>query len=305
MIIGHQRILNFLKKSVENNRLAHAYLFIGPSGLGKRTVALEFIKMLTGKEVDKSINPDVLIIEPAINEKDGVKKELEISIKDARKIQRQMSLSPYAASYKIALINRAEMLTAEASNCLLKTLEEPSGQAILILIAVSPQMLLPTIVSRCQLVKFLPVSEKEIKKGLLKASDQIIRLANGRPGLAVRYLENPEVLENQAKIIGQLKKILDADLDEKYRLAEIMSKNTALAREILEQWLFWFRDLLLLNIGRSDLAVYSNLEKYQDSYSLKKLKEIIKAIKKINYLLTNPSINARLALEVLMLEFQQ
>lgn len=303
MVIGHRRITDFLKKSAANNRLAHAYLFTGPSGIGKRTVALEFVKMLTGKEINQGINPDVLIVEPIINEKDGVKKEMEIGIEDARKIQRQMSLSPYAAPYKIALIDKAEMLTAAASNCLLKTLEEPSGQAVLILITVSPQALLPTIVSRCQLIKFLPVSEKEMKKGLLQASDRIIRLANGRPGLAIRYLQDGEVLKNQNKIISRLKTILSADLNEKYRLAETMSKNTALAREILGQWLFWFRDLLLLNMDRNDLLLYADFGAYRNSYSTKKLKEIIKAIRKTNYLLTNPSLNARLALEVLMLEF--
>ena len=311
MIIGHQRILEFLKKSVENKRLAHAYLFTGSAHLGKKTVALEFIRMLNGQEIDQVIHPDILIIEPEVIDKDGVKKELEIGIAQARKIQHQMSLFPYQAPYKIALINQAEKMTAEAGNCLLKTLEEPTGKAILILITANPQLLLPTIVSRCQMVKFLPVAEEEIEKNISKAvpSDygldvkRIIRLSNGRPGLVIDYLKNPELLKNQNKIISQLEKLLRADLNERYQYVEEIAKNVPMARQILKHWLFWFRDLILLANNCSDLVLYPEVAHYQKAYSLLKLKNIIQAIKRTDWLLTNPSINARLALEVLMLEF--
>jgi DNA polymerase-3 subunit delta' len=308
MIIGHQRILYFLKKSIKNKRLAHAYLFTGPAHLGKRAVAREFIRMLNGQEIDQTVHPDVLIIEPAVVEKNGVSKELAISIEQAREIQHQMSLFPYQADYKIALIDQAERLTAEASNCLLKTLEEPSGQAILILVTANPEMLLPTIISRCQLVKFLPVAEREIEKALKTSSSsgsglkRIVRLANGRPGLAIQYLESPELLAEQDKIIGQLEGLLRADLSERYKYVESMAKNVPLARQILNYWLFWFRDLFLLANQRSDLIIHPETTRYQGAYSLPKLKRIIEVIKKTDWLLANPSINARLALEVLMLE---
>jgi len=301
MIIGHSRVLDFLKKSIEKKRIAHAYIFTGPAHLGKRTVALEFIRMLNGQEIS-GIHPDVLITEPEIIEKQGVQKESRISINQARKIQHQMSLSPYSADYKIALIDQAEKMNPEAGNCLLKTLEEPSGQAVLILITANPQMLLPTIVSRCQIVNFLPVPSKEIKKALPKAKEQIIRLANGRPGIAINYLENPELLQEQDKIIGQLEKLLRADLNERYKYAEDMAKNAPEARQILNQWLFWFRDLLLLSHDCSGLTIHPKASQYQGSYSSSKLKSIIQTIKKTNWLLANPSNNARLVLEVLMLE---
>jgi len=301
MIIGHQPILEFLKKGIKNKRLAHAYLFIGSAHLGKKTVALEFIRMLNGQEIDQAVHPDILIVEPEVIDKNGVKKELAISIDQARKIQHQMSLFPYQADYKIVLINQAEKMTIEASNCLLKTLEEPFGQAILILITTDRQLLLPTIVSRCQTVKFLPVAEKEIKKRI--KDPKIIRLANGRPGLAIQYLENPTLLQAQDKIINQLEKLIRADLNERYQYIEGIAKDVPQARQILNAWLFWFRDLLLLAVGCGDLAIYSETIRYKDCYSLAKLKAIIQAIKKTDLLLANPSINARLALEVLMLEF--
>ena len=344
MIIGHQRILDFLKKCVKNKRLAHAYLFTGSAHLGKKTVALEFIRMLNGQEIDQAIHPDILIVEPEVVEKDGVKKELEIGIDHARKIQHQMSLFPYQAPYKIALIDQAEKMTAEASNCLLKTLEEPLGQAILIIITAELRLLLPTIVSRCQIVKFLPVAEGEIEKRIqaseyfsrfdiknergltsgvgtslrsrsrgrtsevllertnLDSLKRIIRLANGRPGLIIQYLENPALLQEQNKIINQLEKLIRADLNERYQYVEVIAKDIPQARQILKSWKFWFRDLLLLTLGCSDLVVYDQSFQYKDSYSLNKLKNIIQAIKKTDSFLANPSINTRLALEVLMLE---
>ena len=305
MIIGHSRVLGFLKKSVEKKRIAHAYLFTGPAHLGKRTVALEFIKMLVGQEMDKAVHPDILIIKPEVVEKEDVKKESAISISQAREVQHQMNMFPYRADYKIALIDQAERMNIEAANCLLKTLEEPSGQAVLILITANPRLLLPTIVSRCQVVNFLPVSSQEIKEAFPEAKDQIIRLANGRPGLAVRYLENPGLLKEQKEAVGKLEELLRADLNQRYQYVEEISKNVPVVRQILNVWLFWFRDLLLLDNDCSDLVIHPHLKassQYKGSYSSVKLKNIIETIKKTNWLLANPSNNARLALEVLMLE---
>ncbi len=232
MIIGHQRILDFFRKSIKNNRLAHAYLFIGPNHLGKKTVALELIRMLTGDEIDTAVHPDIIVIEPETIETDkGVKKESEISIKKLREMQRQLNMFPYRAPYKIALINQAERMTSQASNCLLKTLEEPKSKTILILISSNSEFILPTITSRCQTIKFLSVAEKEIRKGLStfpdlekipeKKLNQIIRLASGRPGLAIQYIKDPELLENQKEIIVQLERLLKSNISERYNYVKV------------------------------------------------------------------------------------
>jgi len=107
--------------------------------------------MLTGGEIDMAVHPDILILEPKIIETEkGVKKESEISIDQIRKVQHQFSMFPYRASYKIALINQVEKMTSQASNCILKTLEEPNSKTILILITSKSELILPTIASRCQ-----------------------------------------------------------------------------------------------------------------------------------------------------------
>ena len=313
MIIGHQRILEFFEKSVKNKRLAHAYLFTGPTHLGKKTFALGIIRMLTGEEIDMAIHPDILVLEPKIIETEkGVKKESEISISQIRKVQHQFSMFPYRASYKIVLIDQVEKMTAQASNCILKTLEEPNSKTILILISSKSELILPTIASRCQKINFLPVAEKEIEKGLadLKLSDinksdlkQIIRLSNGRPGMAIQYIENKELFENKNKIITQLENLLIDGINGRYKYAEDMSKDIIEAQKTLNYWLFWFRDLLLMSVNCSELVIYDGIEKYNKCYSLSKLKKIIQKIKETKIILRNSSLNARLALEVLMLEF--
>lgn len=292
MIIGHQRILDFLKKSLAHQRLAHAYLFSGPRHLGKKKVALEFIKMLIGRPVGQSIQPDILIIQPD--------EQLTIGLGQVKKAQHHLKLSAYQSSYKIVLIDQAERMTHQASNSLLKTLEEPVGQTVIILISSDWQNLLPTIISRCQLINFLPVSESEMKKNIQET--KIVRLANGRPGLAIQYLEKPELLKEEDEIINQLEKMLRADLNERYQYAEEISKDSQTARKILSSWLLWFRDLILMDLNCSQLTVYQPGSEYRSAYSLNKLKNIIQTIKKTDSILANPGLNARLALEVLMLE---
>lgn len=308
MIIGHQRILQFLRQSLVNRRVAHAYLFIGPAHVGKYTVALEFIKMLNSWPSYQVNHPDVLLIEPEISQQEEIKKESRISIKQIKKIQHQLSLSPYQADYKIALINQAEKMTKDAGNCLLKTLEEPTGQAVLLLISAHAQNILPTIISRCQKVHFLLVGEKDIEKELGSVCNKeavlgkIIRLANGRPGLAIDYLKNPRLLKEEERMVADLKNLVKADLNKRYQYAETLAKDVFKARQTLTIWLSWFRDLLLFELNCSNWLIRPEVSQYAKTYPLQKIKSIIEQIRQTEKLISNSSVNIRLALEVLMLE---
>jgi len=304
MVIGHQLILDFLKKSVQHQRLAHAYLFVGPEHVGKKTIALEFIKFLTGQDPVQGFSPDVMIVEPIIEDKKGIKKELEINIDQARQIKKQLGLSPYQASYKVALIDQAEKMTRQAANALLKTLEEPQGQSILILISSFPGSLLTTITSRCQMVNFLPVPAKEIKRKLPSATDEVVRLACGCPGLVIQYLEEPNLLKKQQQYIVDLNKLLTADLNQRYLWVEKIVTDLSLARAVLNTWLLWFRDLMLIKAGCAPLAIFSKQPSLKIDFSLEQLKGLILSVKKTDTILKNTSLNPRLALEVLMLDFE-
>jgi len=326
MVIGHQKITEFLNKSIRNNRLAHAYLFIGSEHLGKRSVALEFIKalqcqgkltvnrkQLTGcnecnacHEIHKGNHPDVLIIEPETIEEKGKRKEREIGIEKIREIQRQAGLFAFRGPYKIIIIDQAEKMTRQAANALLKILEEPTPKTIFILISSAPQSLLPTIISRCLAIKFFSVGNKEIIKQLSskypqKNIEHSVKISAGKPGLAVNYLENPETAEAQKKIIQDLTNLLGKDINSKFKYVETMSKDSALAQAALSAWLVFFRDILLVKSGCSELAVSARESGVAEKISVNKIKNIIKKIISAKQILANPSFNARLALEVLML----
>lgn len=223
-IKGQPFAVRLLKKAISSNRLAHAYLFYGPDGVGKRFTAWEFAKVLNCPEggidscdrcstcvrIAQNKHPDVLWIYP-------IGKSRQIRIEQIRELQKFVSFKPYEARYKVCIIVDAHTLNIEAGNAFLKTLEEPPPNSIIILITHSREALLPTIRSRTQDVQFFYLSEDNIS-GLLKKmgfsnADALLysRLGMGSLGRALS-LKNEEIL-NQRKFIldifamGPLKKM--------------------------------------------------------------------------------------------------
>ncbi len=337
MIIGHNKVTEFLEKSIMGGRLAHAYLFVGSEHVGKKTVAMEFVKALqciknigkknlelkfcgqcqSCRDIDRNAQPDVSIIEPEIIESKGKKREQEISIRQIRELQHQLSLFSFGGKYKIAVIDRAERMSREAANALLKTLEEPTQKTIIILISSAPQMILPTVLSRCLLIKFSLVKKEDILLALNKGfkniapvatREKISRLAVGRPGLAILFLRNPETIKTQEKELGNLIDLFKKDLNWRFQYAENLSKDIDLAQQVLNQWIMFFRDMLLMKADcrgaiANDISLYQDkaVGDILDKSKLLKFKEAIKKINKTKSIISNSSFNARLALEVLML----
>ena len=207
VIIGHQKQLNYLKRMAESGKIPHALLFSGQKKLGKKTIALEFISWLFEEPgVPKILgHPDFILIEPQEKHPEAERSSLrgspapssalvrgQIQINQIRDLSWRLSLKPIKAKLKAVIIDEAHSMTPEAQNCFLKTLEEPKGNTILILITEKPNFLLPTIVSRCQIIKFYPVKKDEIERylknqeGLSKEEiEEILEIAQGRPGRAV------------------------------------------------------------------------------------------------------------------------
>lgn len=320
MLIGHQRIWHYLTESVRYHRLAHAYLFVGPPQVGKMTCAVEFIKWLFCEKkgigtkacqqcpaclkIDRREHPDVLILSVGQTEKKETVKKSELDIDSIRALQHQFSLHPYSSPYKVAIIEEAADLSAEAANAFLKTLEEPSAHSLLILISSCQSMVLPTIISRCQIIKFFSVTEKEMMSELrnsVKAPAdliKIIKLAAGRPGRAMALISEPKLLVQYENDYQNFKKFLSADLPDRFAMAAELSKNTFIAQETLSQWLLWLRDWILIASGLADGANESRSAKDRDS--LADLINFCREIQQTQIILNNSSFNARLALEVLM-----
>ncbi len=212
-IEGHDAVVELFRRALERQRLASSFLFAGPSGIGKRTFALKLAQAMlcqSGPEaaldpcetcpsctmVLAGTHPDLdLVGKPA--DKAFLPLELLIGQREHRRQEglcHNISLKPFMGGRKIAVIDDADFLNAEGANCLLKTLEEPPPQSVLILIGTSPAKQLPTIRSRCQLVRFQPLSaevvaEVLLSKGLVADAAEARRLAQHAEGSVQRALE--------------------------------------------------------------------------------------------------------------------
>ena len=294
MIIGHQKQLNYLKRMAESGKIPHALLFSGQEKLGKKTIALEFISRLFEEPgVPKILggrHPDFILIEPPTKNNGGG----QIQIDQIRDLSWRLSLKPIKAQLKAAIIDESHSMTREAQNCFLKTLEEPKGNTILILITEKPNFLLPTIVSRCQIIKFYPVKKDEIERylknqeGLSKEEiEEILEIAQGRPGRAVELAFAKEKFEFYKKRTKELAKIFNSNLSSRFQYAKEISTKENL-QEILEIWLNYFRNIFIKNCSTP---------------SAKHLGNILQQIQRTIYLISTTNVNPRLALEILMMNF--
>jgi len=181
---GQEHILNYLKKSVEKNRVSHAYLFVGTEESERKKMALKFAKFLGCQE------PDITQIQVLENKQ-------EILIGQIRELRRYLSLSSHSSPYKAAIIHEAEKMNPEAANALLKTLEEPKGSAVLILTTNTLSSLPGTIVSRCEEIKFREAPLDKISKSFIKQeyTDVLARSLND----IFKFIE--KISRNETKIL--------------------------------------------------------------------------------------------------------
>ena len=182
-ISGQSRVIDALRRSINTNRVAHAYLFEGISGCGRRSTAIALIQAVFCKQpvdgdacgkciscikVEAGNHPDIQFLSPLPDKRD-------ITIEQVRELQQVLSLRPYEAKRKACLIEPAERMNEKSANALLKTLEEPPGDALIILLTTQGDLLLSTIRSRCQHLLFSPLDEttitKLLEKGGLSASE--------------------------------------------------------------------------------------------------------------------------------------
>jgi len=300
-IIGHKKVIDFLNKSIQKNKISHAYLFEGPEQIGKKLVAMEFAlavqnrekvisSLSSARERTSEMNPDLLVINPEKGE--------SVSIAQIRELQNQLSLFPHSKKYKVAIIDNAEVMTVEAANSLLKTLENPSATTIIILVVSSSEGVLPTIRSRCQTIKFPIPSARELKYFLkdCRKSDreieELINFSRQRPGVIMELLNNKEFFEQQKKDSEKFSKIINSGITEKINYAEEISKEEfGRIENILNLWMVILRS--------------SFLDCYKESSGNKNLKRrisgIIKEIQRSKSLILKKKANARLVLENLLI----
>ena len=332
-VIGQDRILSLLDYSLKTNTIAHAYLLVGPRHVGKRTLAFNLAqalncdgpelpcgqcrscqRILEGKHADVisiSMNSK---IESAVTS-NSLEHKTEIGIKDMLELQRMANLPPYEGKYKVFIIDDAEYLSTEAANSLLKILEEPPQRIAWLLLASEEERLLPTIISRCQRLELKPVPSERVQEILISSYDVdankaklLTQLCHGRIGWALSALANDDILEQRSQRIVKLFSLLPAGLEQRFayaqELASQLSQNRRAGAEIIEIWLDWWRDLMLIKGGCREAIINVDYERTLEEQARElSLSEIEGFLANLCLLQEEISknVNPRLALEWLML----
>lgn len=320
-IFGHEWAINQLHQAILNRRSRHAYLFTGPASIGKTTLALALATTLncqnpnppcghcrSCKLIIRNAHPDV-----TITEADRVGGVLKID--QVRELQHTLALRPYEAPYKVAILRRFHEANAATQNALLKTLEEPAQNVVLILTSEQTDRLLPTILSRCQVLNLRPLSLEQTYHVLqTQRSDVdpqqlnlIARLSGGRLGWAFRTLEDLTELELRTGAIDALEEILStANRVVRFQKAEELTKDKTLLLTILQYWLTYWRDLLHISSGSQTALVNIDREKQlfqlAEKLASPQIYAAIEATRRtMKYL--NQNVNTRLSMEVLLVDY--
>jgi DNA polymerase-3 subunit delta' len=314
-VVGHEWAVELLKRSLADGRIAHAYLLLGPPQIGKRTLALNFAQALNcqAQEQDRpcgrclscqkiahGTHPDVRLIE-------GERGTLKID--QIRAVRREASFSTHEGRWKVYILRQMEQATTEAANCLLKTLEEPPTQVILVLTATTGEALLPTIVSRCQVLSLRPLPVDEVRQALEERwgiaperAELVAQLSGGRLGWAVEADET--TLKQRQTRLAELAEVLTQKRVERQAYANQLSR-TSRPDEVLGLWLSWWRDLFLIKVGCpariTNIDHQAFLKSQAETYTLLQIKDCIRDIQAAVQQLDD-NVNPRLALEGLMLK---
>lgn len=301
-IVGSSNQLRALASQIRSRKFSHAYLFIGPQGVGKRRVAYSLIQYLLGLGERQAAlkHPDALILNP----------ENEIKIDQVRGLKRFLHLKPYQANCRVACLFRVERMTQAAANALLKVLEEPRGNSVLILTTTARQLLLPTIVSRCQLFTFQRTPHIEIqafleKKGIeSEQAKHITHLSEGVPGRAVRYVQSPDILKEEQRLERDLFFLKRKAVALRFQFAHKFIRGKRDLNLLLKVWSRTLRDILMFQLGCpscvQNKAISKELAHAEKDFRLINVLTLLKLLGSLAHNL-HFNINRRLALEVILL----
>ncbi len=313
-IIGHERQKNILRQALTNRRIAHAYLFEGPDGVGKRLVALAMARALlcqhrTGcgdctscRKVDHNNHPDIHLLDA-----DGA----TIKIDQVRELQRELALKPLEGVYRICLIDGAEFFNPAAANALLKTLEEPQPNTVIILLSSRPESLLVTIRSRCQRLPFQRLPKQRLSEVLVNRLDltevEAAVLAALSEGSFKKALgQNRELyLVRRRELLRSLAALSSGSTIPLFKLADELAAEKEILPEIIDIFQAYYRDLLLLKHGRPqtdlvNLDLLETLHRQVDQETTESLLQKLRALDTGRYYLQR-NVNRQLAMEIMLM----
>ncbi len=291
-VLGHQNIIKYLQRLIISKQFVSGYLFFGPEDIGKKTLVNLFVKSIfcfenqgttnfpcgeckDCKNIDKKIHPGYIEINLEEDKKN-------ISIDQIRELKERLYLTSSTGSYKIAVINQADLMSLEAANALLKLIEEPPKNSIIILITKKVENILPTIRSRTQNIIFQNVPLKEIRDHLVKngVSEKLARelaeFSGGIPGLAMAYYRDLDLWNNKKNSLNEMLDILDkpindrlAWVDEQVKLSKKSSNQYIYFEALLNSYLRLIRDAIVFQINSEIELIHPFLEEIISTISEK------------------------------------
>lgn len=315
-LIGQSLLAEKLRAFVSVGRIVHAYLFTGPKGAGKKTLAALFARtLLCGGRGDKPCqvchacrqtatgnHPDIQWVRP----EEG---KTGIGVDQIRDLQSDIKVKPYQGPYKIYLLDQAHTLTEQSQNALLKTLEEPPRDALLFLLANSTSGLLPTLRSRCQLMRLAPLTQEEISTLIQKrcalSNDEahfFAALSQGIPGTALQYASSDEYRAMRTSLLEGLQS------PSALQLWPLFLGHRDQSDALLDILLLWFRDILILKeTGNEDKLI--NLDKipwlkaHAEGFTFSLVQDMIELIENTRTMIKN-NVNYQLAVENMLIDIQ-
>lgn len=321
-ILGQREVIDGLMHSIKNKKIGHAYIFSGPAGIGKKTVAREFARLLlcstrpheqpcgqcmSCKLFLNGANPDFHQIEAA---------GAAIGVDEIRAIQGDIIVKPLYSPYKVYLIAGAEKMTAQAQNCLLKTLEEPPGSAVLILTASNTDGLMETVKSRAVKVAFKRNTQEEVRRVLNSKPGNgnkdlgfIASYADGIIGTALDLLESEEFFSLREKTVELTEQLGHSKLLDVFTAYGFFEANKGSVDVLLDTMFLLYRDMLVCKrTGKENILINSDKKdiilRNVDKISVRKL---IKNIDVIEATRRNIKQNAnfQLSVEVMLMKLQE
>lgn len=322
-VVGHKDILKYISSAVENNRVSHAYILNGERGSGKKMLANLFAMTLlceTGdnepcgkchscKQAESGNHPDIIRV---THEKPN-----SISVDDIRtQVNNTMDIKPYQGPYKVYIIPQADMMTPQAQNAILKTIEEPPSYAVFLLLTENAETLLPTINSRCVMLKLRNIKDTLIKKYLMEnleipdyKADMCTAFAQGNMGRAIMLANSDHFNEIREEAVQLLKHISEMELNEIVAAVKNISVYKLEITDYLDIIMIWYRDVLLYKATKEiDKVVFKDqlqsIKEQARKSSYEGIELILESLEKAKARL-KANVNFDLVMELLFLTIKE
>ena len=322
-VVGHKDIINYIRNAVQEDKVSHAYILNGERGSGKKMLAALFAATLQCEkggpdpcnechsciQAESGNHPDIIRVQ---HEKPNT-----ISVEDIRtQVNNDILIKPYQGPYMIYIISEADLMTPQAQNALLKTIEEPPEYAVIFLLTENAEALLPTITSRCVMLKLRNIRDALIKKYLMETmqvpdykADMCTAFAQGNMGRAIMLATSEHFNEIREEAVQLLKYIDDMELSEIVKAIKRISAYKLEINDYLDIIMIWYRDVLIYKATKDmDRVVFRDQMQYIKERARKSsyegIETILKSLEKAKARL-KANVNFDLVMELLLLTIKE